>query len=202
MARERLGVTGGGQVRLLLRKPWADGTTHLVFDPVEFLGRLAVLVPRPRINLLLYHGVLGPRTEDTTGQGGDGEADANTPDVDRRRARGRLWADLMRRSLGSTSWRVRAATGACAWLLYDPSASWYFCVHNAGAHPCPLPVRVIERALPELAYLRADPEPVPRPFYQVRAFLRAGRMSVSSTAQTKPSRSFSPAGERSALTPW
>ena len=33
----------------------------LVFDAVEFLGRLAVLVPRPRINLVLYHGVLGPR---------------------------------------------------------------------------------------------------------------------------------------------
>ena len=33
----------------------------VVFDPVESLGRLAVLVPRPRINLILYHGVLGPR---------------------------------------------------------------------------------------------------------------------------------------------
>ncbi len=33
------------------------GTTDIVFEPVEFLGRLAVLVPRPRINLLLYHGV-------------------------------------------------------------------------------------------------------------------------------------------------
>jgi hypothetical protein len=32
-----------------------------VLDPVEFLGRLAVLVPRSRINLILYHGVPGPR---------------------------------------------------------------------------------------------------------------------------------------------
>lgn len=61
VARDRLSVTGAGQVRLHLRQRWADGTTHLVFDPVEFLGRLAVLVPRPRINLVLYHGVLGPR---------------------------------------------------------------------------------------------------------------------------------------------
>ena len=121
VARERLSVTGAGRVRLQLRQPWADGTTHLVFDPIEFLGRLAVLVPRPRINLLLYHGVLGPRaawraavvpreamppgedeprTEDTTGQDGDREVDANTPDVDRRHARGRRWADLMRRTFG------------------------------------------------------------------------------------------------------
>jgi len=48
-------------VLLQFRQPWRDGTTHLTFDPVEFLGRLAVLVPRPRINLLLYYGVLGPR---------------------------------------------------------------------------------------------------------------------------------------------
>jgi hypothetical protein len=44
-----------------LRHPWSDGTTHVVFDPVELLERLAVLIPRPRINLILYHGVLGPR---------------------------------------------------------------------------------------------------------------------------------------------
>ena len=41
-----------------------------------------------------------PRAEDATGQGGDGDADAQTPDADRRRARGRLWADLMRRTFG------------------------------------------------------------------------------------------------------
>jgi hypothetical protein len=46
-------VTAAGQVRLALRQPWADGTTHVVFDPVEFLGRLAVLVPRPRVDLTL-----------------------------------------------------------------------------------------------------------------------------------------------------
>ncbi|MEX1184686.1 MAG: transposase [Vicinamibacterales bacterium] len=58
---ERLALTAGGQVRLALRHPWGDGTTHVMFDPVEFLGRLAVLVPRPRVNLILYYGVLGAR---------------------------------------------------------------------------------------------------------------------------------------------
>ena len=43
---------------LQLRHPWDDGTTHVAFEPTAFLERLAVLVPRPRINLLLYHGVL------------------------------------------------------------------------------------------------------------------------------------------------
>ena len=55
-----LAVAADGRVVLRLRHPWADGTTHVVFEPTEFLERLAALVPRPRINLLLYRGVLAP----------------------------------------------------------------------------------------------------------------------------------------------
>jgi hypothetical protein len=29
-----------------------------VFEPLELLEKLAALIPRPRINLVLYHGVL------------------------------------------------------------------------------------------------------------------------------------------------
>jgi hypothetical protein len=45
VTQERIHLTDEGQVRLQLRQPWRDGTTDIVFDPVEFLGRLAVLVP-------------------------------------------------------------------------------------------------------------------------------------------------------------
>jgi hypothetical protein len=61
VAQDRLRLTSEGQVVLQLRHPWADGTTDLLFDPLEVLERLAVLIPRPRINLILYHGALGPR---------------------------------------------------------------------------------------------------------------------------------------------
>ena len=44
-----------------LKRPWEDGTTHLEFEPLDLLARLAALTPRPRINLILYHGVLAPR---------------------------------------------------------------------------------------------------------------------------------------------
>jgi hypothetical protein len=59
---DRLSVAADGRVVLRLRHRWADGTTHLAFEPTAFLERLAVLVPRPRINLLLYQGVLGARS--------------------------------------------------------------------------------------------------------------------------------------------
>ena len=61
VAQERLHLTAAGNVRLTLKRPWADGTTHLEFEPLDLLARLAALTPRPRINLVLYHGVLAPR---------------------------------------------------------------------------------------------------------------------------------------------
>lgn len=32
----------------------------MAFDPVDFIARLAALVPKPRVNLTRYHGVLAP----------------------------------------------------------------------------------------------------------------------------------------------
>jgi hypothetical protein len=39
--------------------PYRDGTTQVAFDPVDFIARLAALVPKPRVNLTRYDGVLG-----------------------------------------------------------------------------------------------------------------------------------------------
>jgi hypothetical protein len=47
-----------GRVLLTLKTEWSDGTTALLFEPVELLERLAALTPRPRINLVLHPGVL------------------------------------------------------------------------------------------------------------------------------------------------
>ena len=33
-----------------------------MFEPLELLEKLAALIPRPRINLVLYHGVLAPHS--------------------------------------------------------------------------------------------------------------------------------------------
>ena len=61
IAQDRIRLTGDGEVLIALRRPWRDGTTHLRFHPVELLERLASLTPRPRINLVLYYGVLAAR---------------------------------------------------------------------------------------------------------------------------------------------
>ena len=41
----------------------SDRSFHFVFEPLEFLAKLAALVPRPRINLTRCHGVLAPNAK-------------------------------------------------------------------------------------------------------------------------------------------
>ena len=60
LANERVQCNAAGQVVLELKTPWRDGTTHLVMSPLQFLQRLAALVPRPRLHLIRFHGVLAP----------------------------------------------------------------------------------------------------------------------------------------------
>jgi Putative transposase len=62
VAAERLQRTADDQVVVSWRRPWRDGTTAIVLSPMALIERLAVLVPRPRVNLLSYHGVLGARS--------------------------------------------------------------------------------------------------------------------------------------------
>jgi hypothetical protein len=45
VAHDRLLLTSEGRIMLDLRHRWSDGTTHLIFDPLELLERLAALHP-------------------------------------------------------------------------------------------------------------------------------------------------------------
>jgi hypothetical protein len=60
-AQERLRLRADGRVGLELKRAWHDGTRELVFEPLEFLERLAALTPRPETNLLICHGLLAAR---------------------------------------------------------------------------------------------------------------------------------------------
>ncbi len=60
LANERVRRNAAGQVVLTLKTAWRDGTTQLVMSPLTFMQRLAALVPRPRLHLIRFHGVLAP----------------------------------------------------------------------------------------------------------------------------------------------
>jgi len=46
-----------------LKTPYRDGTTHVIFEPVDFIAKLAALLPKPRVNLTRYHGVFAPNSK-------------------------------------------------------------------------------------------------------------------------------------------
>jgi hypothetical protein len=54
---ERLSLTAQGHVRYRLKTAYRDGTTDIVVEPLDFIARLAALVPPPRVHLTRYHGV-------------------------------------------------------------------------------------------------------------------------------------------------
>ena len=67
VSEKRLSFTAHGQVRYSLNTPWNDGTTHVIFErgghpPLDFMARLAALVPKPRVNLTRFHGVFAPNS--------------------------------------------------------------------------------------------------------------------------------------------
>jgi len=56
LATERLSELPDGRIAYDLRRPWSDGTSRIVLQPLAFLERLAALVPPPRAHLVTYHG--------------------------------------------------------------------------------------------------------------------------------------------------
>lgn len=63
VSEKRLALTSQGKVRYQLKTPYRDGTTHVIFEPLDFMAKLAALVPKPRANLTRYHGVLAPNSK-------------------------------------------------------------------------------------------------------------------------------------------
>jgi ribosomal protein S27E len=51
VSEKRLALTSHGKIRYQLKTPFRDGTTHVLFEPLDFIARLAALVPKPRVNL-------------------------------------------------------------------------------------------------------------------------------------------------------
>lgn len=63
VSEKRLSLTPNGNVRYQLKTPYRDGTTHVIFEPLDFIARLAALVPKPSVNLTHFHGVFAPNSK-------------------------------------------------------------------------------------------------------------------------------------------
>jgi hypothetical protein len=105
VSEKRLSLTAHGNIRYQLKTPYRDGTTHVVFEPLDFIARLAALVPKPRVNLTRFHGVFAPhskhRARITPAKRGNGSQtkalnDPEAPTPAERRA-GMTWAQRLKR---------------------------------------------------------------------------------------------------------
>ena len=54
IAEQRLSLTPNGRVRYQLQTPYRDGTTYVIFEPLDFIARLAALVPKPLLHLTTF----------------------------------------------------------------------------------------------------------------------------------------------------
>jgi hypothetical protein len=84
VSEKRLALTSHGKVRYELKTPYRDGTTHVFFEPLDFIARLAALAwPaafKPRVNLTRFHGLFAPNSKHralvTPGKRGKGKKPA------------------------------------------------------------------------------------------------------------------------------
>jgi hypothetical protein len=63
VSEKRLSLTSTGKTRYELKTPYRNSTTHVIFEPLDFIARLAALVPKPRVNLTRFHGVFAPNSK-------------------------------------------------------------------------------------------------------------------------------------------
>jgi len=63
VSEDRLSLQPSGDIVLKLKTKYSDGTSHLLFSGLEFVEKLAALVPPPRIHLTRFFGCLAPHAK-------------------------------------------------------------------------------------------------------------------------------------------
>lgn len=109
-----------------MKTPYRDGTTHVIFEPRDFIARLAALVPKPWVNLTRFHGVFAPnskyRARVTPAKRGRGGRHATTADPEERtpaeRRAAMTWAQRLKRVFGIAIETCPACRGAVRIIAY------------------------------------------------------------------------------------
>jgi len=111
IASMRLSISPQGRVRYELKTPWKNGTTHVEFEPIDCIAKLAALVAPPRAHLTRFHGIFAPNADlraqlTPSGRGrrpAAAPADGSAPADDRtpaERRRSMTWAQRLKRVFG------------------------------------------------------------------------------------------------------
>jgi hypothetical protein len=60
LSTERLSMLADGRLLYRLKRRWRDGTSHVIYEPLELMERLAALVHPPRFNITRFYGIFAP----------------------------------------------------------------------------------------------------------------------------------------------
>ena len=102
-SNDRLTLVPDGKVKLGLKRPFSDGSTHLIMTYGEFIEKLAVLIPPPKTHLVRWSGSLAPnckyrkmivlKPEEKKGFHFEGDEEEKPP-------KNYKWAELLARVFG------------------------------------------------------------------------------------------------------
>lgn len=146
ISEKRLSLTSQGKVRYELKTPYRDGTTHVIFDPLDFIAKLAALVPKPRVNLTRFHGVFAPNsnhralvTPAKRGKGSQKVADEQGEKTPAQRHVAMTWAQRLKRVFGIDVETCRVCGGAAKVIacIEDPVVIKTILVHIDAQVPKP-----------------------------------------------------------------
>ena len=106
VSTKRLSLTVQGNIRYELKTPYRDGTTHVIFEPLDFMSKLAALVPAPRVHLTRYHGVFAPNSNHSAAiiikpqekEVIAGEPSLEVPDTKDKKRAAMTWAQCLKRA--------------------------------------------------------------------------------------------------------
>ena len=99
LALERLEKTSDGNLIYRLKKAYSDGTTHVKFSAMELIEKLVALIPRPRMHLVRYHGILAPNARLRSRIVPKVKTETTTTDAEKREVTPQriAWAKLLKR---------------------------------------------------------------------------------------------------------
>jgi hypothetical protein len=153
VSEKRLSLTPNGNIRYQLKTPYRDGTTHVIFEPLDFSARLAALVSKSRVNLTRYHGVFAPNSRDraavTPAKRGKGAKPAGREEEQEKtlaqRRAAMTWSQRLKRVFGIDIETCAACGGVLRIIacIEDPAVIKKILTHidskNASAEPARLP---------------------------------------------------------------
>lgn len=122
IALERMSEAPDGKILYKLKTKYSDGTTHILFDPLELVEKVVALIPPPRANLLRYYGLLAPnskvRSKIVPEQAEDKKEKSEYPAQAK-------WAELLKRSFAIEILKCNKCAGKMKMvsIIQDPAVA-------------------------------------------------------------------------------